>query len=102
MPHALEFPGMLRAVVPLVRAHLALIYEFVALAFGHALGTHQLFGTAPGRLPGFAAVIRTLDDLAKPTARLRGVDAIRVNGRTFEVIHLPAREVRPADFPVLA
>src|SRR5258708_29165293 len=35
MPDALEFPRMLRAVVPLVSAHLALINELVALAFGH-------------------------------------------------------------------
>ena len=37
MPDALELPRVLRAVVPLVGAHLAFIHELVALAFGHAV-----------------------------------------------------------------
>ena len=59
-------------------------------------------GAAAGRVPRFAAVIRTLDDLPEPAARLRRVNAVRVSRRTFEVINFPAREVRAADFPVLA
>ncbi len=101
MPDALELPRVLRAVVPLVRADVALIREHVALALGHSIRAHQVFGFGSGRVPGFAAVIRTLNDLPKPTARLRRVNPIRINGRAFEVIHLPAREVRAADFPIL-
>src|SRR5437879_3517608 len=98
MPNTLELPRMLRAVVELVSAHLAFINELVALALGHALGA----GCQPaaGRLPGLAAVIGTLNDLSEPAAGLRGVDAVRFNGRAFQVIDLPAGEMRAADFPV--
>ena len=102
MPDAFEFPRMLRAVVPLVSAHVALIHKFVAFAFGRAIGAGQLLGAAAGCLPGLAAIVGALDYLAEPTARLRRVDAVRLSGRAFEVIHFPAREVRPADFPILA
>ena len=53
-------------------------------------------------MPGFAAVVGALNDLAEPAAGLRGVDAIGIGGRSFEVIHLPAGKVRAADFPVFA
>src|SRR5439155_24860538 len=102
MPDALEFPRMLRAVVPLVRPHFAFIDELVAFAFGRTIGTGQLLGAAAGCLPGLAAIVGALDNLAEPTARLRRVDAVRLSGRAFEVIHFPAREVQPADFPILA
>ena len=85
MPDALELPGMLRAVVPLVRAGHAVVDELVA-----------------DRLPGLAAVVRALDHLPEPAAGLRRVDAVRVSGRAFEMIHLPARKVRAADLPFLA
>src|SRR5688572_990017 len=101
MPHALEFPRMLRAVVPLVCAHLSFVREHVALSFGHSIRAHQIFWFGSGRIPGFAAIIRPLDDLPKPSARLRRKDAIGINGRAFEMIHLPTREVWPADLPVL-
>src|SRR5207248_11707062 len=48
MPHPRELPGMLRPVVPLVRARNALVRELVA-----------------DRLPGLAAVVRALDDGGK-------------------------------------
>src|SRR5208283_1453115 len=102
MPHAFELPRMLRAVIPLVRAHLARIHEFVALAFGHALRAFQLRRAAAGRVPGFSAIIGTLDDLAEPTARLRRVNPVRVRGRTFDMVNFPTREMRAADFPFLA
>src|SRR6266496_603029 len=97
-----EFPWILHAVVPLVRVDFALVNKHVVLTLGHAVRAHQLFGLGPGRVPGFAAVIRALDDLAEPAARLRRVNPVWINRRTFEVIHLPTREVRPADFPILA
>ena len=83
MPDALEFPRMLRAVVPLVRARRALVFEFVADGF-----------------PSFAAVIGALHLLAEPSAGLRGIKAIRRGGRTLEVIHLPTRKERAGDFPI--
>src|SRR5712691_8484469 len=98
MPDALELPRMLRAVIPLVSAHLALINKLVALAFGHFAGSWRRL--AAGRRPSLAAVIGALDNLPKPAAGLRRVNAVRLDRRAFEVIHLPAREVRSADFPI--
>lgn len=102
VPNSLKLPRMLRPVVPLVRAHFALIEEHVALTLWYAIRAHQIFRFGSRRAPGFAAIIRALDDLPKPAARLRRIDAIRINGRAFEVIHLPAREVQAADVPLLA
>ena len=102
MPDTLEFPRMLRSVIPLVRASLALIHEFIAFALGHAVRALQFITAAARRAPGPATVIRTLNDLPKPTARLRSINAVRINGRALEMIHLPTGEVRPADFPLLA
>src|SRR5580765_4374877 len=76
---------MRRAVVPLVRAGHAVVDELVA-----------------GRLPGLSTVIRSLDELTEPAARLRGVDATGIGRGTLEVVDLPAREVRAADVPGLA
>ena len=73
MPDALELPGVRRAVVPLVRAGNAVVDELVA-----------------DRLPGLAAVARALDQLAEPAAGLRGVEAVRIDGRALEVVDLPA------------
>src|ERR1700756_3273454 len=85
MPDALELPRMLRAIVPLVSARNALITELVS-----------------GGFPGFTAVIRPLDHLAKPAAGLRGIQTIGFNGRAFDVINLPTGEVRSVDFPPVA
>ena len=102
VPDAFELPRMRRAVIPEMFTHLALVNELVAFALEHhAIWAFQLLGTAAGRVPGFAAIIRALNDLPEPTARLRCVNAIRINGRAFEMIHLPAREVRAGDFPIL-
>ena len=54
MPNAFELPRMLRAVVPLVRAGVALVGELVA-----------------DRLPRFAAVVGPLDLLTEPATALR-------------------------------
>ena len=79
MPDALEFPRMLRAVVPLVSAHLALVDEFVTFPLGHTVLAGQLVGVASRRIPSLAAVIRALDHLAKPAARLRCIKPIWFN-----------------------
>src|SRR5580704_14968066 len=88
MPDAFEFPGMLRAIVPFVRAGFAVIDELIAFAVRHAVGAW--LRTAAGRLPGFAAVIGTLDDLAEPAAGLVRVNVVRMGRRAFHVINLPA------------
>ena len=67
MPDALELPGVRRAVVPLVRAGDAVVDELVA-----------------HRLPRLAAVVRALDHLPEPAARLRRIQPIRVSGRSLE------------------
>src|SRR5690242_6725403 len=104
MPHALELPRMLRAVVPLMcRQGLAfvggVIDKFIALAFGHSV--RPGFDGSARRGPGFAVVVGALDELAEPAARLRYIDPIRVHGRALHVVNLPSREMRTAYFPVL-
>src|SRR6266550_1667099 len=106
MPDALELPGMLRAVVPLVRgeglagARGGVVDELVALARGHAVG--RLRHSAPGRLPCLAAVARALDDLTEPPTGLRRVQPIWIDGRALDVVDLPAREVGAGHIPPFA
>src|SRR5437868_2817246 len=85
MPDPLELPGVLRAVVPQVRAGRSVVNELVA-----------------DRLPGLSTVIRALDHLPEPAAGLRRIDPVRVNGRALEMIDLPACEVRSTDLPSFA
>src|SRR5215510_4824099 len=84
MPDSLECPWTGRSVVPLVRAGFANVSELIAY-----------------RLPGFTAVVRALDQLAKPSAALRQIEPIRVGGRSFHMINLPACEERTLDLPLL-
>src|SRR5438093_6856051 len=106
VPDALELPGMLRAVVELVRGEwLAgirrrVVHEFVALAGRHAL--RRLGHPAARRLPRLAAVAGPLDDLAEPPAGLRRVQTVRIGGGSLHVVDLPPCEVRAADIPALA
>src|SRR5207249_10372518 len=106
MPDALELPGMLRAVVPLMRGEgLArlrgrVVGELVALAFGETF--RGLFQHTSRRLPRLAAVAGALDDLSEPSARLRRVQPVRIRGRSLHVIDLPPREMRAAHVPLLA
>src|SRR5205807_1599458 len=81
MPDTFEFPRMLRAVVPLMRAGNSVVNELVALAFLHSAFAFQFLGAAPRRLPGFAAVAAPLNDLPEPTARLRRVDPVLIHRR---------------------
>src|SRR4029078_9876662 len=85
VPDPLELPRMRRAVVPLVRTGDAVVGELVA-----------------DRLPRRSAVVGALHDLTEPAARLRRVDPIRVGRRAFQVIDLPAGEMRARALPVLA
>src|SRR5713226_4265708 len=109
MPNALELPGMLRAVVPLMSGEGlpglrgGVVHELVALAFGGSRWLSVLFARRrPWLCPGFAAVIGALDDLPEPAAALRSIDAIRVGERALEVVHLPAGKMRAANVPILA
>src|SRR5438270_4960501 len=63
VPDTLECPRPRRTVVKQVGTGLSLVHELVA-----------------DRLPGLAAVIRPLDELAEPPGRLRQVDAVLVDG----------------------
>src|ERR1044071_6954099 len=106
MPHTLELPRMLCAVIPLMRGErrgVFVVGELVALAFREAFGRGgRWLALGSSRLiPGLAAIVGALDDLSKPAARLRRVDAVGIFGRTFEVIHLPTSEVWAGDVPVL-
>ncbi len=56
IPDARELPGVLRAIVPLMGAGVALVDKLVA-----------------DRIPGLTAVIGTLDHLSKPATGLGGV-----------------------------
>ncbi len=85
MPDALELPGVRRAVVPHVRAGDAVVNELVA-----------------HRLPRLAAVVGALDLLPEPAAGLRRVQPVRIDGRAFQVVDLPAAKVGTADVPPLA
>src|SRR6185436_11003586 len=84
VPDALELPGVRRAVIPLVRPGDAFVGERVA-----------------DGVPREAAVARALHDLAEPAARLRGVDAVGIGGRSLDVIDLPPREVGALDLEAL-
>src|SRR5918999_4434425 len=106
VPNALEFPGTLRAVVPLMGGERrssfrrGVVNKLVARSGRWSVGIGHLL--AAGRAPGPAAVVGTLNDLPEPAARLRSVDALRVRGRAFEMVDLPASEVRPVHLPALA
>src|SRR5436190_5272500 len=105
MPDSFELPRMLGTVIPLMsgeRRGFGVISKFVALALGRAAGSCLLSGRCTGLMPGFAAVVRTLNDLPEPAARLRGVNAIRIGGRSLQVIHLPPGKMRAADVPFFA
>src|SRR5437764_128196 len=75
---------MRRAVVPRVRAWGALVTKVVTCGF-----------------PRVASIVGALQDLAKPSARLRGVEPLGVGRRPFYVVDLPARKVRALDLPGL-
>src|SRR5215470_5932659 len=109
MPDSFELPRVRRAIVPLVRGErLAgfsrrVVNKLVALALGHTLwGSCRFAGRCAGLVPGLAAVIRALDDLSKPTARLRGIEPIRINRRSLEVINFPSGKERTTDVPLLS
>src|SRR5579862_1516414 len=105
MPDALELPRMLRPVIPLMsceRRRSGVVDEFIALALGHSARSCLLAGRRSRLVPRFAAIVRTLNDLPEPAAGLRGINSIRIYGRSLQVIEFPPGKVRAADLPVLA
>src|SRR5260370_31787561 len=108
MPHALELPRMLLSIVELMGGEGfpafpgSVVDELVALALRHP-SRAGLFARRSTRLyPRLAAVIRALNDLPKPAAGLRCIDAIRVDRRALQVVHLPAGEVATAHIPLFS
>ena len=107
MPDAFEFPRMLRAVVPLMRrqrrragdvSYTNLLLSPIGMPSGVVVGCA---GRRARLKPRLAAVVRTLNDLPKPAARLRRVDPVRIDRRTLHVVNLPPAEQGPADVPLL-
>src|SRR5271154_3528736 len=104
MPNPLELPGMLRAVVPLMRGERVsrrVVTELIAGTLRWT-GRDGLAGGRPGLVPGFAAIVGALDDLAEPSAGLRSIYTVAIDGRTLEVIHFPPGKVRAANLPFFA
>src|ERR1041385_737535 len=85
MPDSLEFPGMRRAIVPLMRAWDAVVQEFVT-----------------DWRPRFPAVIGTLYQLPKPSAVLGGIKPLCVSGRSLQMEYLPPGKVGASNLPLLA
>src|SRR6266536_5722987 len=108
MPDAFKLPRVLCSIIPLMRREWftslrrSVVNEFVAFAFGRAIRAFQFLRAAARRVPGFAAVVGALSDLPKPAARLRPINAIRVNWRTLHVIDFPTRKMRAANLPSFA
>ena len=95
MPHPLELPGMLRAVVPLMRGErLAgfgrrVVDELVARGLRRTWGG-RLSGRRSGLVPGLAAIVGALDQLPEPAARLRRIQPIRDRQA------IPSRDTSPS------
>ena len=104
MPYSLELPGMLGAVVPLVRGkRLAGFGRGVVRKLVADLG-HAALSSEPtaGRLPRLAAIVGSLNHLSKPAASLRSINPIRIGRRSLQVIHLPTGEVWAGYIPLFA
>src|SRR5262249_21510665 len=104
MPHALELPRMLGAVIPLVRGQrgaVRIVGKLVAVSLGHTLGSCLLPLGCPRLMPRLSPVIGALNDLSEPPASLRHKNAVGINRGSLHVINLPSRKVRTADFPFI-
>jgi hypothetical protein len=84
VPHALELPGMLRAVVPLMRGQRfsrlrrRVVDESIWQRRRWTRSGNRLAGQ-PRLMPGLAAVVRSLDQLPEPSACLGDVDPAGIN-----------------------
>src|SRR5207244_3951037 len=70
---------------------------------GHAVRSRgRLAGRRPRLVPGLAAVVGALDDLAEPPAVLGRKYAARVGGRPLHVVDLPTGKEGAANLPLFA
>ena len=85
-----RFAGFFRRVVN----------ELVALAHRHSFGRggRRARGRS-GLEPRLAAIVGALNDLAKPAAGLRCVNAVRIHSRTFYMVDLPPGKMRTTNVP---
>src|SRR5687768_11804376 len=107
MPDSFELPWFCSAVIMLMRGELfagflrRVVNKLIALAHRHAFGRHdRSAGWRSWLEPRLATVVRALNDLAKPAAGLRRVNAVRIHGRTLHVIDLPSGEMRATNVPL--
>src|SRR6185369_7521483 len=107
MPDSFELPRMGSTVIKLMgRERFAcfrgsIIRKFITFTFWHSIWRGRWFTGWCARLePCLAAVIRALNDLSKPAAGLRCVDAVGIHRGTLEVIQLPSGKVRTTDVPL--
>src|ERR1700680_4108234 len=105
MPDALELPGMLRTVIPLVRRQRlagllgCVVDEHVARARRRCTGCGRLVCSRARLVPRLAAVVGALNDLPETAGAVRRIEPIRISGRPLEVVNLPAGKVGAADVP---
>src|SRR5512145_2793001 len=109
MPNPLELPRVRCAIVPLMRGkrftgfRRRVVNELVALTLGHAIrSSSRVARRCSGLMPCLTTVIRALNNLPEPAARLRCIQPIWIDERSLDVIDLPARKMRLAHFPLLA
>src|SRR6266511_2419881 len=107
MPDSFELPWMCSAVIPLMRRERfaalsrSVVNKLITLTFWHPIRRGSRFAGGRSRLePSLAAVVRALNDLSKPAAGLRRVNAVGIRGRTINVIDLPSGEVRATNVPL--
>src|SRR5262249_60814384 len=103
---ALKFPGMLCSVVPLIFSKgfpgsgRRAVKEFSAFPLRESIRSRHGFSRrCSGLVPGLTAIVRSLDDLAEPSAGLRHIDTVWIQRGSLHVVDLPAGEVRTANIP---
>src|SRR5207247_9881976 len=86
MPGPFELPWMGRAVVPLLSPGNAVVHKPVAARW----------------FPRLATITGALDHLPKPTAGLRCIQTVWIDGRALDMVDFPPCKVGAADVPVRA
>ena len=86
MPDSFELPWMGRAVVPLVSSGNAVVHKPVAARW----------------FPRLATITGALDHLPKPTAGLRCIQTVWIDGRALDMVDFPPWKVGATDVPVRA
>src|SRR5574338_1691990 len=107
MPDSFELPWVWSAVVKLVRRERfasflgGVVNKLIALTHRHTFGRGGWgSGGRSGLEPRFAAVVGALNDLSKPAAGLRRVNAVRIHRRTFHMVDLPSGKMRTTNVPI--